>query len=92
VLSVKQIVVAKYTITFSKQLVTLESVEGWVFILDKVDHCGLYQVGSSSDELSNSMHEVMTPHLTLSASTTSNDSILWHHQFGDVNMEKLHLM
>jgi hypothetical protein len=93
VLYVKQIVVAIYTITFSKQLVTLKSVEGWVLILDKVDHCGLYQVGSSSDELSNSMHEVMTPHLTLSASTTtSNDSILWHHQFGHVNMEKLHFM
>ncbi len=56
VLSIKQIVVVEYTVTFSKQLVTLESVEGWVLILDKVDHCGLYQVGSSSDELSNSMH------------------------------------
>jgi len=55
-LSIKQIVVAEYTITFSKQLVTLESVEWWVLILDKVDCCGLYQVGSSSDELSNSMH------------------------------------
>jgi len=80
VLFVKQIIVTKYTITFSKQLVILESVEGWVLILDKVDHCGLYQVGSSSDELSNSMHQVLTPHLTLSASTTtSNDLILWHH-------------
>ncbi len=52
---------------------TLESVEGWMFILEKVDHRGLYQVGSSSDELSNSMRQVLTPHLTLSASTRTPD-------------------
>jgi hypothetical protein len=76
VLSVRQIVAAGYIITFSKQLVTLENVEGWVFILEKVDHRGLYQVGSSSDELSNSMHKVLTPHLALSAlTTTSDDSV-----------------
>jgi hypothetical protein len=56
--------------------VTLENVEEGVFILEKVDHRGLYQVGSSSDELSNSMRQVLTPHLALSASTTtSNDSV-----------------
>ncbi len=55
---------------------TLENVEEGVFILEKVDHRGLYQVGSSSDELSNSMRQVLTPHLALSASTTtSNDSV-----------------
>jgi len=53
--------------------VTLESVEGWVFILETVDHRGLYQVGLSSDELSNSMRQVLTSHLALSASTTTAD-------------------
>jgi hypothetical protein len=42
----------------------------------KDDHHSLYQVGSSSDELSNSMRQVLTPHLTLSVlTTTSDDSI-----------------
>ncbi len=92
-LSVKKIIFVRCIVTFSKQLVTLESVEGWVLILDNVDHCGFNQVGSSSGELSNSMHQVLTSHLTLSVSiTTSNDSILWHHWLGHVNMEKLHLM
>jgi hypothetical protein len=53
--------------------VTLESVEGWVFILKKVDHRGIYQVGSSSDELSNSMHQVLSPNLALSILTTTSD-------------------
>jgi hypothetical protein len=38
VLSFRQIVDAGYIVTFSKQLVTLENVEGWVFIVEKVDH------------------------------------------------------
>jgi len=73
VLSVRQIVAATYIVTFSKQLVTLKNVEGWVFILEKVDHRGIYQVGSSSDELSNSMRQVLTPPLALSVSTTTSD-------------------
>jgi hypothetical protein len=36
----------------------------------KGDHHRLYQVGPSSDELSNSMCQVLTPHVALSASTT----------------------
>jgi hypothetical protein len=46
VLSVRQIFVAGYIVTFSKRLVTLENVEGWAFILEKVDHRGHYQAGS----------------------------------------------
>jgi hypothetical protein len=58
-----------------------------------VGPCGLYQVGSSSDELSNSMRQVLTPHLALSASTTTlDDSVFLHHQFGHAKMEKLHVM